>query len=351
MSTEFSVATQTRINDVEALVFDSAGNLHYVEFTTQRVRKISPSGIVTSVAGSGGFGYSGDGGPALQATFRFPTGVAVGKDGVIYISDTDNNKVRKATNGIIETFAGTVTTAGDGGPAVSAQLLSPRGVAVDASGNLLIADSSNSQIRRVDTTGKISTIAGNGVPGFKGDRGPASAAQVIFPRTVVVDSGNYYIVERYRIRKVDAAGIITTVAGNGSCAFDSDNRLAPNASLCNPYGIAFDRDGNMFIADTGHHRIRRVTVDGVITTVAGTGTPGFRGDAGPATAAQIDTPTAVAVDRAGNLYIADQLNARIRKVDPAGIISTVAGTGSLTVGGDGGQAMAAGLGLVSSLAI
>jgi sugar lactone lactonase YvrE len=216
---------------------------------------------------------------------------------------------------------------GDGGPATAAELFSPETVAVDAAGNLFIGESGNHRIRKVTPDGLITTVAGNGTSGFSGDGGAATAAQLAFPRGVAVDTaGHLYIGEGEsgnRIRKVSPNGIITTVAGNGTAGFSGDGGPATSAQISNPRSVAVDAAGNLFIVDTHNHRIRRVSSNGIITTVAGNGTGGFSGDGGPATAAQLNFPQDVIVDMTGNLFIAD-LNDRIRKVSPDGVITTLA---------------------------
>ena len=294
---------------------------------------------IHTVAGTGTGGYSGDNGQATSAQLAQPSGVAADAAGNLYIADRDNNRVRKVANGVITTVAGMGPTnsagtfGGDNGPATSAHLSSPSGVAVDAAGNLYIADTANHRIREV-TNGMITTVAGNGTRGFSGDNGPATSAQLNYPSSVAVDSaGNLYITDPYnnRIRMV-TNGVITTVAGNGGGGqgFSGDNGQATSAQLNYPSSIAVDSAGNLYIADTDNERIRKVS-NGVITTVAGNGTYGFSGDNGPATSARLYHPGGVAVDSAGNLYVADSFNNRIRKV-ANGVITTIAGNG---IGGQG----------------
>ena len=208
-------------------------------------------------------------------------------------------------------------------------LNSPSGVTVDGAGNLYIADTNNHRIRKVDTSGVITTVAGTGVSGYSGDDGLATAAQLNNPYGVTVDgAGNLYIADRsnHRIRKVDTSGVITTVAGTGAYGYSGDDGTAITAQLNFPYGVTIDSIGNLYIADSFNHRIRKVDTSGVITTVAGTGAQGNSGDGGAATAAQLNSPSNVTVDSAGNLYIADTNNHRIRKVDTSGVITTVSGT-------------------------
>jgi sugar lactone lactonase YvrE len=219
----------------------------------------------------------------------------------------------------ITTIAGTggYGGSGDGGPATSAQLWDPRGVAVDSDGNIYIADPGNYRIRKVDSSGNITTFAGNGTPGYSGDGESATSAQLNNPNGIAVDSlGNIYIADQYnyRIRKVDSDGKITTIAGNGTPGYSGDGGPATSAQLYNPSGVAVDSDGNIYIADNNNYRVRKVDSSGKITTFAGTGTAGYSGDGGPATLAQLNWPYGVAVDSVGNIYIADRSNNRIRKV-------------------------------------
>ena len=300
--------------------------------------------IITTVAGTNVSGFSGDGGAASNARINFPCGVTADAYGNFFIADTSNNRIRRVnTNGFITTVAGTNSSgfSGDGGAATNAKLFSPSGEALDAFGNFFIADTSNGRIRRVDTNGIITTVAGTSTRGFYGDGGAATNALLSSPFGVAVDVfGNLFIADpnNSRIRKVDTNGIITTVAGTNSAGFSGDGGAATIAKLNSPYGIAVDVFGNLFIADSGNSRIRKVDTNGIITTVAGTNSAGFSGDGGAATNAKLNTPYGVALDAFGNLFIADSGNSRIRKVDTNGIITTVAGTNSAGFSGDGGAA-------------
>ena len=351
-------AMAAQLNLPAGVALDGAGNLYIADLRNDRIRKVDAAGVISTVAGSGTEGFGGDGGPAVAAQLNTPAGVALDGAGNLYFADLRNHRIRKVdAAGVISTVAGAGSTGesgggfgGDGYPATAAQLNFPSGVALDGSGNLYIADGFNNRIRKVDSAGVISTVAGGGLPG--GDGYPATAAQLNFPSGVALDgSGNLYIADTWngRIRKVDAAGVISTVAGSERFGgFGGDGGPAVAAQLRNPYDVALDGAGNLYIADTSNDRIRKVDTAGVISTVAGNGTEGYGGDGGPATAAQLNSPQSVALDGAGNLYIADRLNHRIRKVDATGVITTVAGDGTVggrfgagAYGGDGGPAVAA----------
>jgi sugar lactone lactonase YvrE len=317
--------------------------------------QLSP--FITTVAGNGSVGYSGDDVAATNASLYYPNGVAVDAAGNLFIADYDNSRIRKVdTNGIITTVAGNGNAgySGDDVAATDASLAYPNGVAVDAAGNLFIADSSNSRIRKVDTHGIITTVAGNGNAGYSGDNGAATNASINYPFSVTVDgAGNLFIADyyNYRIRKVDTNGIITTVAGNGNTGYSGDNVAATNTSLYYPSGVAVDAAGNLFIADNSNSRIRKVDTHGIITTVAGNGNFGYSGDNVAATNASLYYPNGVAVDGAGDLFIADYYNQRLRRVDTNGVITTVAGNGSSGFSGEGNVAALAALSYPSGVAV
>jgi sugar lactone lactonase YvrE len=332
-------ATSAQLYYPEGIAVDSAGNLYIADTFSYRIRKVS-NGVITTVAGGGTLAL-GDNGPAVGALLVYPQGVAVDSSGNLYIADTGNGRIRKVSGGVITTVVGNGTCCfgGDNGPATSAQLDYPLAVAVDSAGSLYIADTSNSRIRKV-TSGVIATVAGNATPGFSGDNGPATSAQLNNPTGVAVDSAsNLYIADsgNWRIRKV-SGGLITTVVGSTTKGVSGDNVAAAGAQLWYPSALAVDSAGSLYIND-GTARIRKVS-GGVIITVAGNGTQGSSGDNGPATSAQLSSPAGIAVDSAGDLYIADYGGNRIRKV-ANGVITTVAGNGTLGFSGDGGPATSA----------
>ncbi|MFJ9582423.1 NHL domain-containing protein [Streptomyces acidicola] len=302
---------------------------------------------ISTVAGTGAASYGGDNGPAVAAQLNSPYGVVVDSTGTLYISEYNNHRVRKVTtDGKISTVAGAGSPgfSGDSGRASSAQLRNPREVAVDSAGAVYIADAGNHRVRKVAADGKISTVAGTGAAGSGGDGGLATAAPLHGPFGVAVDStGVLYIAEcnGNRVRKVTTDGKISTVAGTGAAGFSGDNGRAASAQLKNPYAVAVDGADLLYIVDYGNHRVRKVSADGKISTVAGTGAAGFSGDNGAATSAQLHFPTGMVVDSSGTLYIADYSNHRVRKVTTDGKISTVAGTGAAGFSGDEGPAASA----------
>jgi hypothetical protein len=403
----------------KSVAVDGAGNLYIADYIYSRVRKVAPNGTVTTVAGNGTDGYSGDGGPATGALVNDPEGVAVDGSGNLYIADTFNNVIRKVSvAGTITTVAGNGSqgTSGDGGPATGAELDYPSSVAVDGIGNLYIvdigglhevtvdgiiahvggpydevagvavdtagtlyfADSLRHVITKV-TSGKQTQVAGTERVGGSGDGGPATSAQLNNPAGVAADTfGNLYIADTYNssIRKVAADGTITTVVdsrridwpygvavdavgnlyiadtvGSAVRKVTPDGVVTTLLSGSTPYAVAVDAIGNVYSAETSNNLIRKVTPSGAVMVVAGNGTAGYAGDGGPAMSAQLNSPYGVAVDAAGNLYIADCYNNAIRRVTPGGIISTVAGNGSWGESGDGGPATSARLEMPQSVAV
>jgi len=383
------------LSDAAGLAVDTAGNLYFAESSNNRVRKRAPDGTVTTVAGTGGTGYSGDGGPATGALLSSPSDVAIDAGGSLYIADRGNGRIRRVTPaGIISTVAGggPPGTTGDGGPATNAALNNPESVGVDTAGNFYIGFTS--RVRKVSAAGIITTVASGGDTSYVGDGGPAiSTARLSSPGGLAFDgSGNLYIADNHRIRRVTPDGIITTAAGNGQSDYAGDGGPATSASLASPFGICVDAAGNLYIGDS--NRVRKVASNGIISTVAGggysapteggpatkayfgftfsvvlgaagqlyfidsdrvwkltpagtvssvagTGTAGTSGDGGPAISAQLNEPRALAMDSGGNLYIAEGLGRRVRMVNPSGAITTVAGNGTRGDSGDGGPATSA----------
>ncbi|MDR3738109.1 MAG: hypothetical protein P4L40_03725 [Terracidiphilus sp.] len=391
-------ATSAKLYQPYGIAVDAAGHVYIADCFNKVIREVS-NGVITTFAGNGTYGYSGDNGPATSAQLDGPSGVAVDASGNVYIADSGNNRIRKVANGVITTFAGNGTQgySGDNGLAANAELYAPEGVGVDAAGTVYIADSYNNVVRKV-SDGVITTVAGTGAWGYSGDNGPATRGQMNTPWSVAADSsGNVYIADlgNGRLRKVSngvittiagggdalgnngpptsaklfrplgvaadpagnvyiadassgnatnnliwkvSSGLITAFAGTGSWGSSGDNGPATEAELSEPYGVAVDASGNVYIADSDNNRIRRVS-NGVITTIAGNGTMGWAGDYGPATAAQFSFPTGVAVDASGNVYVADLWNCAIRMVSN-GVITTFAG-GNGGYWGDNGPATGA----------
>ncbi len=331
----------------------SGGTLFVADSQNNEIRAVNlGSGVINPVAGNGSIGYEGDGGAATAAALDNPEGVAVDSSGNILIADSYNAVIREvsATTGNITTVVGNgfASFYGDGGPATSAALHDATSVAVDSHGDLFIADTLNDRVREVNaTTGVITTVAGTGVSGSSGDGGPATAADLNFPTAVAIDSsGNIFIADfnNNEIREVNiATGVITTVAGDGTAGFSGNGGAATAAELNHPLGVAVDSSGNIYIADSSNQMIREVNaVTGTITTVAGNGSTGQSGNGGPATSAELNTPTNVAVDSNGDIFIADTNNNEIREVSAAtGDISVVAGNGTSGSSGNGGPATAA----------
>jgi len=375
-----------------AIAVDSSGNIFLTD--ASRIRKVTPQGIITTVAGSGKLpylGYTGEGGPATEAALSGPNAITVDNKGNLYMSD--GGRILKVNaQGIISTVSsggspdlavgpngdlyitgynqvlrigsdGTTTGvagvygssgfAGDGGPATAAQFNALSGIAFDNAGSLYISDLLNNRIRKVTLDGIIHTIAGTGAANFTGDLGPASLATLNQPTGIAADlAGNVYFGDSVnsRVRRIDASGIISTYAGNGNWGFAGDGGQARDAVLRNPAQLLLDSSGNIYFSDQGNNRVRKIAADGTITTFAGGGAGGFAGDGGPGAQALLNKPSGLAFDSAGNLYIADTNNSRIRKVDSGGVISTFAGNGDFNDTGDGGPAINAGLGLVTDVA-
>jgi uncharacterized protein (TIGR03437 family) len=340
-------ATSAALNAPHAIAIDASGNLYIADASS--IRKVTAAGVITTIAGATLPGYSGDGGPAINASLSAPSAIVIDAAGDLLIADSGNHRVRKiAPGGIISTVAGTgrADFSGDGGQAANAALNAPSGLALDAAGELIIADSGNQRVRKVTTAGVISTIAGNGTVGFAGDGSAATNAELSSPSGLAIDStGNLFISDsgNQRVRKVTSTGVISTVAGNGPKGFANDGGNAILALLDNPLGIAVDGSGKVYVADSGNERVRTVSA-GIINTVVGNGAYSFGGDGGAASSAYLSHPEGLTIDANGNLLIADTGNNRIRKWTPAGLISTIAGNGT------GGPALAGELNGPSSLA-
>ena len=331
---------------------DSNNNLYIADSADGLIRKVSTGGSITTVAG-GGVQSQGDGSLAAAGSLSYPDGVAVDPDGNIYIADANNSRVRKVTpGGVITTVAGNglCCYSGDGGPATAASI-SAYSLAFDSAGYLYIGGYGS--VRKVSSGGTITTVAGNGTPGFSGDGGLATNARLSYAYGLAVSGGNVYLSDtfNYRVRNVSSDGKINTVAGNGTSGYSGDGGLGVNAELGPPYGLVADASGSVYIADSSNYRVRKLAVDGTITTVAGTGSYGNSGDGGLATSAQLKSPYGLAADTAGNLYIGDYGDNTVRRISTAGIIATLAGTGAYGYSGDGGPAVTAQLGQPAGVAL
>jgi sugar lactone lactonase YvrE len=322
-------ATSAELNGPYGLVIDNSGNLYIADPANNRIRKVAlGTGIISTFVGNGTAGYSGDNGPATSAELQVPVGVALDGKGDLYIADEGNSVIRKVNaSGTITTVAGnnTVGYSGDNGLATSASLYAPSGVAVDSSGNLYIADAGNNRIREVAAaTGIITTIAGTGTAGYSGDNGAAVSATLNKPSAVLEGStGNLYVLDTGNdvVRLVNTTGTITTIAGNGNAGYSGDNGPATSATLHSPYGLNIDSSGNLYVADSANNAVRMVSTAGIISTIAGTGTAGYSGDNGAAISATLDNPQGVTIDSQGNVYISDQSNNRVREVStPTGSV-------------------------------
>jgi cysteine-rich repeat protein len=338
--------------------FDGKGGFFVVDYGNSRVRHVDKAGIIATVAGTGTAGYSGDGGLATDARLNYPNAVTVGETGEIFIADSSNSCVRKIdAEGVINTIAGTGVTgfSGDGGLGINAELNWPSGIALDPAGNVYISDSNNFRIRRLGPDGIITTIVGSSLQSL-GDGGSADRAELLWPDGMVVDplTNSVYVVDagHYRLRRINSQGIVTTVAGTGRYGYDGDGGLATAASFQYPEGVAVDGQGNLYISDWTANVIRKVDADGIITTYAGTGTWGFAGDGGPAVAAELNGLWYMTAASDGTLYVPDYNNHVVRRVAPDGVITTIAGTPQ-TAGfaGDGGPALNAKLNRPSSAAL
>jgi sugar lactone lactonase YvrE len=329
------------------IAFDAAGNLYIADLNDNIIRKVDIAGIITTVAGSGEQGYSGDGGTATDAQLDSPAGVAVDASGNLYIADTHNQCIRKVAGGNIATIAGSGSPgfSGDGGAATSAMLNQPTALAVGPDGSLYVADTDNHRIRKISfgsSGATITTVAGDGEQSFSGDSSTATLAGLDSPNGVAVDAaGNIYIGDTHnqRVRVVDTAGVISTLAGNGNKTFAGDGAAATNASLAGPRGLSVDTLGNIYVADSDNNRIRLIAKTGTITTLAGNGSQGFTGDGGPAVNATLDTPRATAVAATGVVALSDTNNQRVREVSSDGNINTIAGLNPTAGGASLGESL------------
>jgi sugar lactone lactonase YvrE len=300
----------------------------------------SSSQIITTFAGTGPGGYNGDGIPANTAQLNNPNSVNVLPSGTIIITDGYNQRIRTIDGaGIINTYVGNGTQGYADGPVGQAIVAEATGISYDQQGNLYFADFAGHRVRKI-TSGTVTTLAGTGTAGYGGDGGPGTSAQLNHPCGLWIDpQGNVYFTDRdnHRVRKIDLNGTITTVAGIGTGTYSGDGGPATSAGLNMPNKVAMDASGNLYIADAMNHRVRKVTPGGTISTFAGTGVAGYSGDGGPSTSAQVNRPMGLGIDAAGNIYIADFNNNRFRRVNANGIISTFAGTGTAGSAGDGGS--------------
>lgn len=321
VSTDGSPATATSMYGAGGGTFDDAGNYYFSQgISNPRIYKINTVGIINTVAGSGTSGFSGDNGPATLAQLKAPNPPAVDKFGNIFIPDGNNNRIRKVdvSTGIITTIAGTGMPgfSGDGGPATSAMLSVPSSIIFDKYGTLYFADAGNGRVRKIDGSGNIFTIAGTVGSGDSGDNGPATSAHINGVLSIAFDNSDNLILAingANRIRKINTAGVITTIAGNGSYIYNGDGIPATNAQF-DPWWIAIDKYDNIFVPDHYNNRVRRIDKFGLIHDFAGTGVAGYNGDNILANMAQLNWPETVAIDSCGNVYVADNLNARIRKI-------------------------------------
>jgi len=311
------LAINARLNSPSGVAIDASGNMFIADTINNRIRKVA-SGNITTIAGNGFAAYAGDGLAGTSASLNGPSGVAVDGSGNVYVADQLNNVIRKITSaGIISTIAGTGVAGynGDGIAATTAQLNLPAAVAVDSSGNVFIADFGNNRVREVASSGSISTVAGTGVAGKSGDSGPGTSAQLSGPAALALDSSNNLFIadEGNNVIRKLSSGTITTIAGNGTPGDAGDNGPATSATISNPVGVAVNSSGVVYISDAVNQRVRKVSGT-TISIVAGNGTAGYVGDGSAATKAELNGPHGLAVDKSGSLYIADSRNQVIRKV-------------------------------------
>lgn len=349
-------ATLAAMNPVDVVV-DAVGNLYIADGSNHRVRKVNTSGIVSTYAGTGTAGYSGDGGNAMLAMLNTPTGITMDAGGNLYIADMINRRIRKVnTTGIISTYAGTgaAGSAGDGGLATAATLLAPSVIRMDAAGNLYMVGGANHKIRMVNTTGVISTIAGDGIAGYTGDGFPATTARLNNPVDIAFDaSDGVFVADRDNncIRYVNGGGMMSTFAGNGlpASGFGGDGGNALLGVFNGIGGFSVSDGGEVYIADYGNHRIRKIDAAGMLSSIAGNGLSSYLGNGGPATAASVGKPVRAVSDKFGNVYVASDGNNTIRKISSSGVITLFAGGGSGTA--DGIAATAANIGQPAWLSV
>jgi uncharacterized protein (TIGR03437 family) len=338
-------ATQARLTGPTSIAFDTAGNVLISDSGNNCIRRVNLQGTITTIVGDRRLIYAGDGQPALLASLSLPRGIAMDAAGTLYIAEDVIGRIRRVSGGIVSTYVGNglLRAFPDGTPATQGYLNGPRGVFLGPGRRLYIADGEGGYIRVVDPDGRMRTVAGRGGAGQSGDGGPAIDALINPVSITGDDAGNLYFSSGGNyVRRISPTGIITTVAGNGLTAYAGDGSPATNFPVNNASGLALDRAGNLYIADSNNHRIRRLSPDGTISTVVGTGVAGFSGDGGPASQARLRGPTGVAIDARGVIYIADRENQVIRRIDASGVISTVAGRqGRLGFSGDGGPALQA----------
>ncbi|MFZ9887980.1 MAG: hypothetical protein ACO3JL_10800 [Myxococcota bacterium] len=339
-------AVNAELDSPRGVTTDAAGLVYIADTGNHRIRRINALGIMETVAGTGSAGLSGDGAAASAATLSGPWDGDVALDGTIYIADRGNKAVRAVRGGVISTLLAAGETV------EGLALTFPNGIAHDWGGGFFVTDANNNRVLHVAANGTSTVVAGGGSGDAVGDGGPTRSAVLYGPIGIAAsENGSYFIADNLnlRVRRVDPTGIISTLVGSGVLSPPKEDDLATSMSLNVPPGLVTATDGSVYLSDSGNHRVLRVLPDGTVTTFAGNGKQGFAGDGGPAIAASLNRPEGLALDAAGNLYIADRFNSRIRRVDAAGIITTVAGTGSAGFSGDGGAATAASLNLPSGV--